>query len=496
MSTLVVKIFDRHLGDMKFQFGGIIIQTKPNHVCLILGLRVSPIANKFLFVDSEHMANFRMRQFPKKKNTYGLKEIDDALKQAKLERHHDDVLRLNLLKIILLFLLPNKGRNVGVKYVDLRNHIDAPAIEPPAVGVPVVSTPIIGSSSTATKIGAVVVRSHGKMLEGNSMSSVRDSTLPLGDTPLLGQYQFSTPDKTAKYKREEEGNEKEDGKRKKVEPRTWQRDLQQKINRLKRRKRISKKGLANRVSRKRQAKFSEVVQSTAENLLQQVAHGEGLEVVKYLVVDDYVEVRMEVNLETISSEYGGGLLKKGDKKDDEDEKDVEKKVKFVEKVQPQVTKGEEVQEMEESKNGDEKVDDVEKDGEGVAKTDIVFFNQEEVIGEAYQTKESKDELEQSKEEKDIDEASQTKESKKEVVEGKDDDDGNSLKKPDPAQVIDMYSKDLIQYFDTQHRTRPDKEKIVLADVFACQYIGKAFNVWISNMSSPKDVELKKKSIWE
>ncbi|KAF6147307.1 hypothetical protein GIB67_009790 [Kingdonia uniflora] len=77
MSTLVVEIFDRHLGDMK------------------------------------------LRRFPKKKNTYGLKEIDDALKQAKLERHHDDVLRLNLLKIILSFLPPNKGKNVWVKYVDL-----------------------------------------------------------------------------------------------------------------------------------------------------------------------------------------------------------------------------------------------------------------------------------------------------------------------------------------------------------------------------------------
>ncbi|KAF6158445.1 hypothetical protein GIB67_022042 [Kingdonia uniflora] len=34
------------------------------------------------------------------------------------------------------------------------------------------------------------------------------------------------------------------------------------------------------------------------------------------------------------------------------------------------------------------------------------------------------------------------------------------------EVIDVYSKALIQYFDTQYRARPDKEKIVLADVFA------------------------------
>ncbi|KAF6139771.1 hypothetical protein GIB67_024048 [Kingdonia uniflora] len=57
MSTLVVEILNRHL-------------------------------DEFLFVDPEHITNFRMRRFPKKKNTYGLKEIDWALKQEKLERHH------------------------------------------------------------------------------------------------------------------------------------------------------------------------------------------------------------------------------------------------------------------------------------------------------------------------------------------------------------------------------------------------------------------------
>ncbi|KAF6155380.1 hypothetical protein GIB67_019906 [Kingdonia uniflora] len=266
MSTLVVEIFDRHLGDMKFQFGETIIQMKPIYVCLILELRVSPIANKFLFVNPEYMMNFRRRQFPKNKNTYGLKEIDDALKQAKLERHQEDVLRLNLLKIILSFLLPNKERNVWVKYVDLVDDLQClifpiieesihlfpklhgwrmtsfkrrqivtfkkfftnpdlqviamkpsetdmqqnlvqeamryqigvvpaiaavptigavPTINAPTVGAPVVVVPAIGSSSSATEIGVVVVRvcSH---LEGTS---------------LLGQYQFSTPEKTIKHKR-------------------------------------------------------------------------------------------------------------------------------------------------------------------------------------------------------------------------------------------------------------------------------------------------------
>ncbi|KAF6135151.1 hypothetical protein GIB67_035222 [Kingdonia uniflora] len=71
MSMLVVKIVNRHTGDMKFQFGETIIKMKPIHVCLILGLRVSPITNELLFVDPKHMTNFRMMQFPKKMNTYG-----------------------------------------------------------------------------------------------------------------------------------------------------------------------------------------------------------------------------------------------------------------------------------------------------------------------------------------------------------------------------------------------------------------------------------------
>ncbi|KAF6138314.1 hypothetical protein GIB67_001464 [Kingdonia uniflora] len=196
-----------------------------------------------------------------------------------------------------------------------------------------------------------------------------------------------------------------------------------------------RKGLANTVPRKRRVKFPELgnIQSNTKNLLKQVAYGERLKVVNDLMVDDDVEVGKEVNFNAISSNYGGDLL-----------------------------------EIEESKNGDEKVDDVEKDGvekeseeeqaqvaeeedsepptvvvyynnkkDEVAKTEIVFFNQEEVVGEAYQasadqtttvsveeqtieSKESKEEVEQNKEE---------------VVENKDDDDGNSQNKPDPEQVI-------------------------------------------------------------
>ncbi|KAF6136692.1 hypothetical protein GIB67_018695 [Kingdonia uniflora] len=386
----------------------------------------------------------------------------------------------------------------------------------------------------------------------------------------------------------------------------------------------------------RSPKRDERSMGARENLLQRVAPGEILEVVNALMVDDDVEVGKEVNFNAISSEYGGDLLewKKGEEKDNDDKKDVEEKVKSEEeKVQEYVYP---ILQMEESKNGDEKVDDVveeddleqptvvvyytgKKDAQHdnetmavaeVAKTDIVFFNQEEVVGEAYQAsadqttavsieeqtlkvEKTEDEASQastdqttvvsvvkqtievaqtevvlSHQEEDVGEASQTKVSKDEVeqnkeelFEGKDDDDGNLQNKPDPEQVIkqmvvdqtndeksqvdqvwslrkdeltpeakkcnrstymmigeeticlkalytlypnqwldneviDLYIKALIQFFDAQHRARPDKERIVLADIFACQYIGRAFNVWTRNMSSPDGVELKKKSIWE
>ncbi|KAF6157984.1 hypothetical protein GIB67_008113 [Kingdonia uniflora] len=163
MSMLVVEIFDHHLGDMKFQFGETVIQMKPIHVCLILRLRVSSITNEFLFVDPEHMTIFRLR-------------------------------RCSSIKFVKNYTIISPPEQ-GEKRLAKRNQIEVPAIgvaptiEPPTVGGPIVGVPTI----------------------------VGGYTLPLGDTQLLRQYQFSTPKKTAKHKREG-GNGKEDGKRKKAEP--------------------------------------------------------------------------------------------------------------------------------------------------------------------------------------------------------------------------------------------------------------------------------------
>ncbi|KAF6142830.1 hypothetical protein GIB67_002694, partial [Kingdonia uniflora] len=380
MSMLVVEIFDRHLGDMKFQFGGTIIQMKPIHVYLILGLRVSLIANEFLFVDPEHLKNFRMRRYSSIKFVKNYTIISPPEQREKRwgERNYIEALAISA----------------------------AAAIEPPAVSTPAVGTPAIGSSSSATEIGTVVVRVYSQLEEHGKMLLNLDYH--------------------------------EDGKRKKAEPRTWQRDLQQKNQKIEEKKKdkeerhkktntnkknkkeeeadvpLKKKaegtkiedltdeqldhvpliqlktlipkipnGLANRAPRKRRAEFLELenIQSTAENLLQQVAPGEGLEVVKDLMVDDDVEVGREVNLEVISSEYGGDLLewKKGEKIGEEkaeDDKDMH--------AYPILQMGDLKQETV-VVYYDGKKDIVEEANETmVTKTDIVFFDQEKVVGKAYQ----------------------------------------------------------------------------------------------------------------
>ncbi|KAF6151073.1 hypothetical protein GIB67_042408 [Kingdonia uniflora] len=278
------------------------------------------------------------------------------------DRHHEDVLRLNLLKIILSFLLPNKGRNVEVRYVDLVDDLDqfnkfpwammasetdmqqdlvqetmryqieapamgvAPTIGVPTICAPAVVAPTIGNSSSATKIRAVVVRvcsqleEHGKML------------LKLDDNgKILHTHVQTRTKKGRRWEKEEGGAENKKGKgewQKKVE----EADVPNKKKKVEGTKKealieeqfdhvpliqlkalipkIPKKGLANRVPRKRRVQFPELqnIQSTAENLLQQVAPGEILEVANAFMVDDDVEVGREVDFNAISSEYGGDLL--------------------------------------------------------------------------------------------------------------------------------------------------------------------------------------------
>ncbi|KAF6140258.1 hypothetical protein GIB67_000306, partial [Kingdonia uniflora] len=256
-----------------------------------------------------------------------------------------------------------------------RNYIEAPAIgvtptiEPPAVDAPAVGVPTIGAPTI-----------------------VRYNTLPLGDIPLLGQYQFFAPEKTVKHKREE-GTKIEDLTDEQLDhvPLIQLKTLIPKI---------PKKGLANKTSRKRQAEFPELneFQSTAENLLQQVAPEEGLDVVKDFIVDDEVEVEREVNLEAISSEYGGDLL----------EEEVVGEAYQASTDQAIVVSVEE--QTKEASADQATVVSVEEQTMEVAKTE----------DEASQTKESKKEVEQRKEE---------------VIECKDDDDRNLLKKLDPVQVI-------------------------------------------------------------
>ncbi|KAF6169479.1 hypothetical protein GIB67_004760 [Kingdonia uniflora] len=258
-------------------------------------------------------------------------------------------------------------------------------------------------------------------------------------------------------------------------------------------------------------------------VVRQVAPEEGLDVVKDLMVDDDVEVGREVNLKAISSEYGGDLLEMEDSEQEtvvvyyDGKKDVVEEANEANTYQTTAVSFEE-QTME------------------VAKTE----------DEASQTKKGKDEVKQSKEEvaegKDDDDGNSQKKpdpvqlvlmesevnvtlKKSHTLSNKDNNEKafkmacqmnllyahldellpgvllesfiqRPISQDEKNQVIDVYIKALIQYFGTQHRVRSDKEKIVLTDVYSCQYIGRAFNVWTNIMSSLIGVELKKKLIWE
>ncbi|KAF6152741.1 hypothetical protein GIB67_021401 [Kingdonia uniflora] len=364
MSMLVVEIFDRHLGDMKFQFGETIIQMKPIHVCLILGRRVSPIANEFLFVDLEHMTNFRMSlKFPKIEESIHLFPKLQGLRMTAFKRHQIVTFKKFFAnpKLLGMAMKPSEiGMQQGLVQEAMKNQIEAPAIgaaptiSAPIVVAPAIGVPVIDSSSSASEIGAVVVRvcsqleehgkmlhNHGKMLEQMSMSTVEDSTLPLGDTPLLGLYQLrklqNANEKEIEEKKKGKGEWQKKTNASKKNKKAEEADvpLMKKVKGTKKEAftdeqfdrvpliqlktlipKIPKKGLANRVPKKRQ-------------------------VVKDLMVDDDVEVGRKVNFKAISSKYGGDLLewKKGDEKDEDDTKDVEEKVKSEEE-QPQVAEEE------------------------------------------------------------------------------------------------------------------------------------------------------------
>ncbi|KAF6135706.1 hypothetical protein GIB67_028277 [Kingdonia uniflora] len=220
--------------------------------------------------------------------------------------HLSDMKRSSSIKFIKNYTIISYPEQ-GEKRLGERNQIEASAIGvAPAIGTPAVGTPVIGSSSSATEIRAVVIRVRSQL-----------------------EYQFFTPEKTPKRKREG-GNKKKNGKQKKAEPRTkkGKGEWQKKMNANKMTKEAEKPNMKKK----------------------QVTSGVGLE-----VVDDDVEVGREVNFNAISSEYGSDLLE-----------NLHFFIYFCSFYLLYVK----------WKKGDEKE---------VAKTDIVFFNQEKVVGEAYQS---------------------------------------------------------------------------------------------------------------
>ncbi|KAF6174956.1 hypothetical protein GIB67_026444 [Kingdonia uniflora] len=221
------------------------------------------------------------------------------------------------------------------------------------------------------------------MLERILKSTVGDSTLPLGDAPLLGHYQFCTPEKTAKRMREK--IKKEDGKRKKAEPgikkgkREWQ-------------KKAEDADVPNKKKKKGEEKDN----------------------------DDKKDVEEKVKSEEEEMEES----KNGDEKVDGDEK-FDDVVEVEDSEQPTV-----VVYYTEKKDLQPKNETMVVAEASVDQTTAVYVEEHtlevaKIEDKASQTKKSKEEVKQNKEE---------------VFEGKDDDDGNSQNKPDPEQLILMKSE--------------------------------------------------------
>ncbi|KAF6161281.1 hypothetical protein GIB67_009168 [Kingdonia uniflora] len=388
MSTLVMEIFNRHLGNMKFQFGETIIQMKPIHVCLILGLGVSPFANEFLFVNSEHMTNFRLRRcslikFVKNYTIISPPEQEDkhlgegwrmtSFKRRQIVTFKKFFANPKLLAISMK--LSETDIQQDLVQEAMRNHIKAPVIGVvPVIKPPAVGAPAIGSSSFTTEIGAVVVRVCSQLEE-----HVGDSTLPLVDIPLLKQYQLSTPEKTTKLKRE--GGKGE-----------WQ-----------------KKSNANKKNKK--AEEADVpLKKKIEDTKKETFTDEQF---------DHVPL---IQLKTLIPKIPKKVLANR----------VPRKIQFVylhASVNQTIDVSAEEQTLEVEKTEDEAnqasvdqttVISVEEQTIEITQTEVVIFHQEEDVGEASQSKENKEEVEHNKEE---------------VIEGKDNGDGNSQNKPDPGQNI-------------------------------------------------------------
>ncbi|KAF6171926.1 hypothetical protein GIB67_011823 [Kingdonia uniflora] len=279
MSTLVMEIFDRHLGDMKFQFGETIIQMKPIH----------------------------------------------------------------------------------------RNQIEAPAIGTPAVGDSAIGTPIIGSSSSATKIRAVVwetILYHLEILYSLSSTS----------SLLLKKLQNASEKEVKKCDKKDNNDN---------------------IN-----------AEENAKSEEEQPQVAEEEDSEPPTIVVYYNGKKDAMVVAEVAKTDIVFFNQE---EVTGEAYQASA-------DQTTVVSFEEQTLDVEKTEDEASQASADQTT---------VVSVEERTIEVAQTEVVISHQEEDVGEAsqyiyLQSKESKEDVEQNKEE---------------VVEGKDDDNGNSQNKPDPEQLI-------------------------------------------------------------
>ncbi|KAF6177068.1 hypothetical protein GIB67_015943 [Kingdonia uniflora] len=301
----------------------------------------------------------------------------------------------------------------GEKRLGKRHQIEVPVIGVPLVSAPTVVVPATGSSSSATEIGAVVVMVYSHLAE--HVLYHFEMLHSLGSTSSL---LLRKPCNAS----EKEVMRNNIGKRKKAKSRTkkgkeeWQKkaeevDAPNKKKKVKGPKKealtdeqfyhvplihlkaltlkIPKKGLANRVPRKRRTMVVAEVAKT------------------YIVFFNQEKVIGEAY--QASTDQTTPVSAKEQTLEVEKTKDKTSQSVYLQASEGQIT-----------------VVSVKEQTIEVIQTKVVISNQEEDVSDASQTKESKEKVDQNKEE---------------VFEGKDNDDGNFQNKLDPEQVIKQMAVD-------------------------------------------------------
>ncbi|KAF5203206.1 hypothetical protein FRX31_007206, partial [Thalictrum thalictroides] len=119
LTPIVFEVVKRRVDRCKYRIGGKIMSFTPLDVTLILGLRIGELPSEFVLrKKKDEPSAFRVEYFGKKKSI-NAKDIEEVIEKAKASNKEADVDRLNRLYLLPICLLPEKARNVDLRYIDL-----------------------------------------------------------------------------------------------------------------------------------------------------------------------------------------------------------------------------------------------------------------------------------------------------------------------------------------------------------------------------------------